>query len=367
MLKRFTALFCLTLLLLAWCSKTLDDQQTPRVYCTAPSAGTFADDSGEIQSYSAVLLKEALHFDQDGACAIYVASDSSSFFSPVVTKAVSVYVMAETPDSAAVTGLPSNEKRIILYANRPLTGNAEAVRIWDDERNSARGWVEVYCASDERALRQAAESAEAELRQMGLDIRWEKNHLVCPNAGLFTAQQVKTVLVRTGMNAEQMELRDYSWANAVLEQSRRLWQPAAALAAMLLSVRASAIVLRSYRERCAAGKDRRTCKKMQYVRYRPTDILLVMGTVILCLVLVHRLWRIEPVLPTGFLPNGSIFVTSHYRQWWRETFPRNGMSAAAQDLLSALHRAHLLAAVEAVVLLTAAVLLPAGKEKKKGN
>lgn len=63
-----------------------------------------------------------------------------------------------------------------------------------------------------------------------------------------------------------------------------------------------------------------------------TALILLVPVLLLAAVLIRWLWRMELVLPTGFLPDGSIFDGAHYRQWARTTFPAGRLSAYGMAL-----------------------------------
>lgn len=370
MLRRFSKFFYLTLLILAWCSWELDDLQTPRVYCVAPGAGQLPAENGKIQNYPCILPIAAIHSGQSDERTVYIAEKSSSLFAPITTRTVPVYIMAEASGKVAISGLPADEKQIILYASRPLTGHAESIRLWDESSDAKHGWIEIRyeAKSSEDVFRHDINTIVPDLTQLGLEAQWIDDRLILSNANLFTVQQVETALVQAGIDINLLTVQDYSWSNAVLSQSNWLWMPVGALATMLLFIRASVAAVQS--EFHCYTMVMRCTVVTEYAKKHTHRLLLKLilltGTAVLCITLLHWLWQVRLILPTDFLPDGSIFNGAHYRKWWNTTFPSGAMSVAAQELSHSLIRSHLLAAAVSVVLLLIGTLLPVGKIEEKG-
>lgn len=368
MLKKLAMAFCLLLLFLLWCSWELNDLMTPRVYCVAPSAGQMAGTDGEVQSYSCVLPASAVYSGRGDERIVYVVEETSSFFTPTVTRRLSVYALAESPGEIAITGLPADEKQIVLYSSHPLTGESESVKLWERDPTALHGWIEVTYDDHEDRLRHVADASAPILHQAGLDIKWADDRLMIENADLFTAERMKSILSQAGIAAESLTIRDYSWANTVLRQGNQLWKLSAAFAAVLLLLRISAALGCSIYQGFASGHHI-TCATPSHKQKRHlfTKLFLLSGAILLCAALLRWLWQVKLTLPTGFLPEKSIFNIAHYKHWWLTSFPDGLMSSTAKALSASFIRVYLLAAIESVAMLLAVAILPIEKFRKGLN
>lgn len=132
MLRKLAGGFFFTLLLLTWVSWELNYLRTPQVVCVSPSSGQLANQDGTLQSYPYILPVEALNRGGND-CTVYLVEETSSFFSPLVARRVSITVQAQTENKAAISGLASSDVQVVLYANRSLTGETVPVTLWEGE------------------------------------------------------------------------------------------------------------------------------------------------------------------------------------------------------------------------------------------
>lgn len=220
------------------------------------------------------------------------------------------------------------------------------------------GRVEITCAQGQNALAAAWDAARTDPAIAKLGSGWDGERLILTGTDLFTAQRLRSALARAGL--EGTEIRDYAWAQPILAQSGRLWRWAGALALVWFLVRCAAALGRYEYRRGADALE--GCYLSDYlwensVRLLAETVVLTAG-IFACLILLQWLWRAQLTLPTGFLPEGSIFDGGHYRRWWTETFPAGSASAFGRRLEQMLVQSHLLAAGEAAAMLFAARLVP---------
>jgi hypothetical protein len=334
----------LALVLLTWVCWKLDGLSTPQVVCVQP-------DTMEIDgvSYPCVLPLAAL--DESGAgAAVYVVESTESYFTPLVAQRFPVTVQARTDRWAAVSGLASGQDQVVLYASRALTEEDVSVSLWSAAEEPGR--VEVLCELGQNALAQAFSDAKQEEPALAaLEETWEDERLVLTSADRFTAQYLETALENQGLPSEALTILDYAWYPAVLAQGWRLCRLAAATAAVWLFLRLAVIQIR--RERQALGEDYFSNYLWENsVRLLALTVAAAAGG-LACLALLRWLWRVALTLPTGFLPEGSIFDGAHYRQWWAAAFPAGYLSYFGIQLATDLKRAYLFSAAVSVLLLAA--------------
>ena len=92
------------------------------------------------------------------------------------------------------------------------------------------------------------------------------------------------------------------------------------------------------------------------VRLLAKAIVLAVGAVATILAL-QGLWRSELALPSGLLPEGTLFDPAHYRQWAQSAFPDGRCSPYGAALADKLRLSHALAAVECGALAVGAAML----------
>lgn len=222
--------------------------------------------------------------------------------------------------------------------------------------------VEIACAQGQNALAAAMDAARADPAIAKLEANWDGKRLILTGTDLFTAQRLRSALARAGL--EGAKIQDYAWAGTILAQSGQLWRWAGALALVWFLARCAA-ALGGYEYRRGAGA-LEGCYLSDYlwensVRLLAETVALAAG-IFAGLILLQWLWRAQLTLPTGFLPEGSIFDGGHYRQWWAETFPDGSAPAFGRRLERLLIQSHLLAAGEAAALLLAVRLAPVGQK-----
>ena len=165
---------------------------------------------------------------------------------------------------------------------------------------------------------------------------WQENgaRWSLSEAELFTAQHLETALAGAGLPDGGAQVLDYSWAQSFLTTAVRLWQTVAAFCLLVLLVRlAGRLVLREVAQMRTAL---RAVYPAQYLRQNGEHLLkLLIALVPLLLaaaLLVRWLCGVSYFLPTGFLPEGSLFVWGHYIQWMADTFPPDCLSPYAMQL-----------------------------------
>lgn len=191
--------------------------------------------------------------------------------------------------------------------------------------------VEVIFALPEPQAEAAVEEvlAASEGQLAAAAQRWAEGRWTVTGADPFTAQDLEAALGRTGLAAEQFLVLDYSWADEAVRHAPQLWQITGAFCLLcLLGALITGLARREYRRGEAAMQ---TQYLSQYLSQRGegliTLLILLVPVLLLAAVLIRWLWRMEVILPTGFLPDGSIFDGAHYRQWVQTTFPAGRLSA----------------------------------------
>ena len=222
--------------------------------------------------------------------------------------------------------------------------------------------VEVVCAQGRNALAQAFYAVRTDPALTKLEPSWDGDRLILTGADLFAAQRLESALAQAGL--EGVHIQDYSWAEAILTQSGRLWRWTGAAALVWFLIRCAVALGRYEYHRGVSALE--GCYLSDYiwgnsVRLLSEAVALAVASFI-SLILLQWLWRAKLTLPTGFLPEGSIFDGAHYRWWWAETFPNGSTSVFSQRLKQLLIQSHLLAAAEAAALLLAAGLVPIAKK-----
>lgn len=186
---------------------------------------------------------------------------------------------------------------------------------------------------------------------------WEGEVLVLRAPDHFSAQWAAAGLSAAGLPVEDLQLRDYSWADAILRQSLWLWRLAAAWLYPLLFLRLAVWGLR----RLAAGARRALAR--QYLgaylydagpRLLAAAIVLVAGAVAAALAL-RWLLQAPLQLPSGWLTRGSLFDAARPRRWWLLHFGGQ-LTPYGQRLAALLRQSHLLAGLECLALAATAAL-----------
>lgn len=217
------------------------------------------------------------------------------------------------------------------------------------EKHFVGSRVEVFCGKNAEAVQQTC-AASPELAKDGP--AWEKDRLVFLTSDLFTAQRVRTVLTRAGLE-DGVLILDYSWALEVLTQSSRLWRIAGTFALLwfLLLAARWQISLELHRGRKALERQYLgTYMSNSGVRLMEKAIAFVVGAFGVAL-LLRYLIEFSVALPATLLPQGSLFQLAHYRQWQEATFPVKALSTYGKALHNQLICSHLLAGLESVVLI----------------
>lgn len=230
------------------------------------------------------------------------------------------------------------------------------------------GRVEITCSQGQEILTEAFVSVRANPSLAELEVSWERERLVLAGADLFTSQRLETALMRAGLAANTLTIQDYAWADEVLIQSGELWRLAGVLALIWLFVR-SILALGQY-EYHRGLHALKKCYLSEYiwqnsVRLLAETVAIVAGGLV-CIALLQWLWQVKLTLPTGFLPEGSIFDQEHYKIWWTKTFPADFVSPFGRQLAKTLKQTYLFAAVEVIALLVAAGLVPITKIISEG-
>ncbi len=213
------------------------------------------------------------------------------------------------------------DAQVVEFADRLLSGSVVPVRVWEENAGILRNMedrVELLGVSSEAGdiLREAGR---------GWDVKWEEDRLVVRGADRFTAQEVLSMLKTDYPDAVAL---DYSWSTAVLRQSGRLWMGAAA--AVMITMLCQAAWRGGKCEFALFRKSLETqyCRDYLYgasVRLLVKMIVLAIGA-FGAAVLIRWLWNVPIELPSGFLPENSVFQWEHYRQWYSNTFPESRTS-----------------------------------------
>lgn len=233
------------------------------------------------------------------------------------------------------------------------------------EKHFVESRVEVFCEENAEAVQQIC-AASPELAEDGP--AWEKDRLVFLSSDLFTAQRVKTVLTRAGLENGVLIL-DYSWAVEVLTQSSRLWRIAGSFALLWFLFLAARwqISLELLRGRKALERQYLgTYISNSGVRLMEKAIAFVAGAFGAAL-LLRYLIEFSVALPTTLLPQGSLFQIAHYQQWQEATFPAKALSTYGQVLQNQLICSYLLAGLESAVLILLAAAGGGKIEKQRKN
>ena len=219
-------------------------------------------------------------------------------------------------------------------------------------RELPEGRVEVL-APDLPAAEQALAPVAAE---WGWTPGREGERLIVPSESPFAAPAVRAALAGAGMEGQVL---DYAWAPAVAAQSGTLWLGWGAVWGLWLLWsllwaqgrtewnRAQAVLERQYPGEYLSDAG---------VRLLAKAIVLAVGAVAAILAL-QWLWRTELVLPSGLLPEGTLFDPAHYRQWTQNAFPDGLCSDYGAALAAKLRLGHALAAVECAALAVGAAAL----------
>lgn len=345
MLKKITASFLLVMMVLTWVSWKLDELRTPEVICVSPNV-----------SAAGYILPLAAVKGQDDYCSVYQLEETGSYFSPLVARRVSVFERFRDNQNVTVSGLSGGDLEIVLYANRTLTGDTIAVKRW--ENSGFFGRVEVTCQEGKKVLQSAFDQIKGMSFLENLTVTWENDRLVLLGADRFTASRLQTALIESGLPSEIFTVRDYAWADETMIQGKNIWQLAGAFSIICILVRCGFILLRTeYRRGLEAL---RTYYFTDYLRENSVRLLikiifLTLG-IFIGFAALKWLWEIHLTLPTGFLPDGSIFDIKHYRIWLEYTFPADGMSEYGRELSKELKETYHSACVKSIVLLAAGLI-----------
>lgn len=157
---------------------------------------------------------------------------------------------------------------------------------------------------------------------------WDDGRWTLTDVDPFTAQYLGAALRQIGLSEEQFLVLDYSWADEAARYSAQLWQITGAFC--LLYLLGALIIEQAQREYQSVEKAMQTQYLSQYLSQRGErliiKLILLVPVLLIAAVLIRWLWRVEPFLPTGFLPEGSIFDAGHYLQWIRITFSEGHLS-----------------------------------------
>lgn len=157
---------------------------------------------------------------------------------------------------------------------------------------------------------------------------WDDGRWTSTGVDPFTAQYLGAALRQIGLSEEQFLVLDYSWADEVALHSAQLWQITGAFC--LLYLLGALIIAQARREHQSVEKAMHTQYLSQYLSQRGerliTKLILLVPMLLIAAVVIRWLWRVELCLPTGFLPEGSIFDADHYLNWIRITFPEGQLS-----------------------------------------
>ena len=219
-------------------------------------------------------------------------------------------------------------------------------------REVPEGRVEVL-VSDLPAAEDALASVSAE---WGWAPASEKARLMILSESPFAAPAIRAALAGEGVEAQVL---DYAWAPAVIAQSGTLWLGWGTVWGLWLLWsllwdrgrvewnRAQAALERQYPGEYLSDAG---------VRLLAKAIVLAVGAVATILAL-QGLWRSELALPSGLLPEGTLFDPAHYRQWAQSAFPDGRCSPYGAALADKLRLSHALAAVECGALAVGAAML----------
>ena len=200
-----------------------------------------------------------------------------------------------------------------------------------------------------------------------LNITWESDRLVLTGADRFTARRLQTVLIESGLSEETLTVRDYAWADETLTQGKNFWQLAGIFSFICILVRCGLAMLK-VEYRCGSEALQiyylADYLRENSVRLLAKIIFLTLG-VFVGFAALKWLWEIHLTLPTGFLPDESIFDLEHYRLWLENAFPADGMSDYGRELSRKLKEMCLWGLIESVLLLAAGFIPIKHKVKKR--
>lgn len=344
-MKKITASFLVVMLVLTWVSWKLDELRTPEVVCISPNVSA----EGYVLPLTAVE-------GQEDHCFVYQLEETGSYFSPLVARRINVFERSRDNQNIIVSGLSGWNVEIVLYTSRTLTGDSVAVKRWETSGFSGR--VEVICGEGNEVLQAAFDSIKAMPFFKNLNVIWENDRLVLTGADRFTASRLQTALIESSLPSETFTIHDYAWADETLLQGKNIWQLAGAFSIICILVRCGFILLRTEYRR--GSEALRTYYFTDYLRENSVRLLikiifLTLG-IFIGFAALKWLWEIHLTLPTGFLPDGSIFDIKHYRIWLEYTFPADGMSEYGRELSKELKETYHSACVKSIVLLAAGLI-----------
>lgn len=215
-------------------------------------------------------------------------------------------------------------------------------------RELPEGRVEVL-APDLPAAEQALAPVAAE---WGWTPGREGERLIVPSESPFAAPAVRAALAGAGMEGQVL---DYAWAPAVTAQSGTLWLGWGAVWGLWLLWSLLWAQGRTEWNRAQAALERQYLSDAG-VRLLAKAIVLAVGAVAAILAL-QWLWRSGLTLPSGLLPEGTLFDPAHYRQWAWNAFPDGLCSDYGTALAAKLWLGYALAAVECAALAAGAAAL----------
>lgn len=198
---------------------------------------------------------------------------------------------------------------------------------------------------------------------------WENDRMVFKAPNLFTAQQIQTALLQSGIEKNQFKVLDYSWATALVKQSKTLWVFVGAIELLCLLIHLAWQQINSEIRRAKAAL------KTQYgstylndssTRLLSKAILFILG-VFLGIVIIRFLMTWEVVLPSTLLPQDSLFHFTHYQQWCASTFPAEVLSEYGMVLLHQLKIFHIDVMLECGLLIILAFLTGKNFPKMEGK
>ena len=225
-------------------------------------------------------------------------------------------------------------------------------------RELPEGQVEVL-ALDLPAAEQALAPAAAE---WGWEPVQEGERLVIRSQSPFAAPAMRAALSGASVDSQVI---DYAWVADVAAQSGRLWRVWGVVWGIWLLWGLLRALVRTEWGRFQAA---RKCQyPAQYlsdagVRLMAEAIVLAVEAIAAILAL-QWLWRLEFIMPTGLLPDGSLFHLAHYHQWTQSTFPDGLCSSYGASLIGKLRLGHALTAVECGALTAGAVAIRSAIKK----
>lgn len=203
-------------------------------------------------------------------------------------------------------------------------------------------------------------AAEQALAPVAAEWGWtpgrEGERLIVPSESPFAAPAVRAALAGAGIEAQVL---DYAWASTVAAQSGTLWLGWGVVWGLWLLWSLLWAQGRTEWDHAQAALERQYPGEYLSdagVRLLAKAIVLAAGAVAAILAL-QWLWRTELVLPSGLLPEGTLFDPAHYRQWGQNAFPDGLCSAYGAGLAAKLRLGHTLAAVECAALTAGAAAL----------